>query len=296
MASTSDLTARGLPTHHGTYDDQSHLASGRPPQRIGIVGLGPVGRVVAQAVSAGLNGYTLSAISAKNVERAAAFSRSLPQPVPVMAADEMAACADIVIESAPAAIFRNIAQPVVEAGRQIVVLSSGALLDSWDLVELAERTGAQIYIPSGALLGLDAVQAAAQGHLRSVQMTTRKPAKSLIGAPYLKGLDEELANLSEPKLLFRGTAREAALGFPANLNVAVALSLAGLGPDQTHLEVWADPAIDRNTHHIEVDADSASFTMSIANVPSENPKTGRITALSVIALLRKLTAPLRIGT
>jgi aspartate dehydrogenase len=80
------------------------------------------------------------------------------------------------------------------------------------------------------------------------------------------------------------------------LNVAVALSLAGIGPDRTQLEVWADPAIDRNTHRIEVDADSASFSMEIRNIPTENPKTGRITALSVIAALRKMTAPLRVGT
>ena len=92
------------------------------------------------------------------------------------------------------------------------------------------------------------------------------------------------------------SARQAAIGFPANLNVAVALSLAGLGPDNTLLDIWADPKLTRNTHHIEVDSDSASFSMSIENIPTDNPKTGRITALSVIAALRKLRAPLRVGT
>jgi aspartate dehydrogenase len=96
--------------------------------------------------------------------------------------------------------------------------------------------------------------------------------------------------------IFDGTAREAAKGFPANLNVAVALSLAGIGADRTRVEIWADPTVTRNTHRIEVDSDSARFSMGIENIPSENPKTGRITALSVIACLRKLRAPLRIGT
>ena len=96
--------------------------------------------------------------------------------------------------------------------------------------------------------------------------------------------------------VFSGSAREAAKGFPANLNVAAALSLAGIGPDRTVLEIWADPTVTRNTHRIEVDSDSASFSMTIENIPSENPRTGRITALSVIALLRKLSAPVRVGT
>jgi aspartate dehydrogenase len=298
MPSTPDLS---LPKHvaPATVSAQANdrELERRPPlRRVGIVGLGPVGKVVAEAVATGLDGYMLSAISAKDLGRAATFSRGLPNPVPVMPAEDMAAYADLVVECAPAAIFRDIARPALEAGRQLVVLSSGALLDSWDLVDLARRTGGQILIPTGALLGLDAVQAAAQGELRSVRMTTRKPARSLIGAPHLLDQADELAALTEPMLLFSGTAREAAIGFPANLNVAVALSLAGLGPDHTHLEVWADPALDRNTHLVEVDADSASFSMSIANVPSENPKTGRITALSVIALLRKLAAPLKVGT
>jgi aspartate dehydrogenase len=97
--------------------------------------------------------------------------------------------------------------------------------------------------------------------------------------------------------VFEGTAREGARGFPANVNVAAALSLAGVGPDATRLEIWADPGVSRNTHRIEVEADSARFTMTIENVPSaENPRTGEITALSVIALLEGLVAPSRVGS
>ena len=96
--------------------------------------------------------------------------------------------------------------------------------------------------------------------------------------------------------MFCGTARDAAAGFPENVNVAAALSLAGIGPDRTTIEIWADPAIERNCHTIEVDSDSARFSLSIENIPSENPKTGRITALSAVAALRKLHAPLRVGT
>jgi aspartate dehydrogenase len=247
-------------------------------------------------LSRGIPGYRLSAISARRHNRAAEFSRSLNTPVPVMDVDQIETCSDVVIECAPAAIFNTIAEPVIEAGKHLIVLSAGALLDHWSLVDRTRATRATISVPSGAIVGLDAVQAAAQGHIFDVRMTTRKPVTSLLGAPHLLGREAELRALTDPLLLFDGTAREAASGFPANLNVAVALALAGIGPDLTKLEVWADPTLTRNTHHIDVHSDSADLHMSIENIPSENPKTGRITAQSVIALMRKNTCPLRIGT
>jgi aspartate dehydrogenase len=148
----------------------------------------------------------------------------------------------------------------------------------------------------GALIGLDAVSAAAVGKIHSVRMVTRKPIRGLAGAPYIVENNIDIERIAEPLKIFDGTAREAAKGFPANLNVAVALSLAGVGPDRTMLEIWADPALTRNVHRIEVESDSARFSMSIENIPSENPKTGLITALSVIAYLRKQRASLRVGT
>lgn len=268
----------------------------KPPQRVGIVGLGPIGRAVAHEFTKGIPGYRLSALCARRPDRAAEFSRTLAEPVPVLDLDQIHACSDVVVECAPAAVFDQVARPVLAAGKHLVVLSAGALLAHWSLVELAERTGGVIAVPSGAIVGLDAVQAAAQGEIHSVRMTTRKPVTGLLGAPHLAGREAELRALTEPLLLFEGSARDAATGFPANLNVAVALALAGVGPDRTRLAVWADPALTRNTHRIELRSDSADLDLSIQNIPSENPKTGRITALSVIAHLRKTTGTLRVGT
>lgn len=266
------------------------------PQRIGIVGLGPIGRAVAAAVEQSLEGYVLTAVSAGRQQSAREFADSLGSRPAVLPAHEVADACDVVVECAPAALLRVIAEPVVAQGKTVVVLSGGALLDAWSLVDRARETGARILVPTGALLGLDAVQAAAEGVVQRVHMTTRKPAVGLADAPYVVAQGLRLDELSAPQQVFSGTAREAAAGFPANLNVSVALSLAGIGPDRTTVEIWADPDLDRNMHHITVEADSASFSMSIANVPSDNVKTGRITALSVVALLRKRTSALQIGT
>jgi aspartate dehydrogenase len=176
------------------------------------------------------------------------------------------------------------------------VLSCGALLDNFELVDFAKRHGGRVLVPSGALLGLDAVAAAAEGAISSVHMITRKPPSGLAGAPYLEVHGIAVAGLAAAKRVFAGTAREAARGFPANVNVAAALALAGIGPERTTIEIWADPGIDRNIHRIEVEADAARFSMQIENVPSENPKTGRLTPLSVIAALRKLVSPLAVGS
>lgn len=200
------------------------------------------------------------------------------------------------VESAPVSLLPAIAEPFLRAGKSIAVLSAGSLLRNDHLIELARETGSQIAVPTGALIGLDAVSAAAEGTIHSVRMITRKPPNGLAGASYLVEHGIRVEDIAEPMRVFEGTPRDAAIGFPANLNVAVALSLAGIGPDRTALEIWAGASVDRNIHRIEVEADSASFVMSIENVSSENPRTGRITALSVIAYLRKLGAPLRVGT
>ena len=204
--------------------------------------------------------------------------------------------ADLAVECAPAAMLEHICRPMLEAGKQVMVLSCGALLPRPDLLELAKAHGGRIMVPTGALLGLDAVAAAAEGTIHSVRMTTRKPPNGLAGAPHLVKNNISVEGLNAAKLVFSGTAREAAAGFPANVNVAAALSLAGIGPDRTMIDIWADPAMTRNCHSIEVDADSARFTLSIENMPSENPKTGKNVALSVIAALRKMHAPLAVGT
>ena len=264
--------------------------------RIGIAGLGAVGLKVARRLEEGIPGLVLAAVAVRDRDK---VRRNLPgagERIPIVPAEDLAETCDIVIECLPPQLFRGVALSVIERGKIFMPLSVGQRLEKWDLVDRAKQTGARILAPTGALLGLDAVRAAAEGTIHSVIMITRKPPGGLEGAPYLVARGISLKDLKAPIKIFDGSAREGARGFPANVNVAAALSLAGIGPDKTRLEIWADPALSRNTHRIEVDADTARFSMMIEGIPSENPRTGRIVPLSVIAALRGLVAEIKVGT
>ena len=268
------------------------------PVLVSIAGLGTIGLEIAKRLDAGeIAGLSLCAVSARDFDKAAKNIADFENSPSIVPLDEIADTADIVIECLPPSLFTSVASIAIGKGRIFMPLTVGGLLEHMDLVDQARSTGARIIVPTGALLGLDAVRAAAEGEIESVRIVTRKPPDSLIGAPLVSQKNISLEGLDSPKLLFDGPVREAIQGFPANVNVAVALSLAGIGPDKTHIEIWADPAVERNTHTIYVVADSAHLTMTIENIRTEeNPRTGRITALSAMAALRRLTAPLVVGS
>jgi aspartate dehydrogenase len=265
-------------------------------QTVAIGGLGAIGLPLARALDAGVEGLRLIAVSGRDQDKARAAVRGFRALPDVVSLPGLAA-ADIVVEAAPAAVFEQIAVAAIDAGRVFVPASVGALLPRMHLVRRAQETGARIVVPTGALLGLDAVRAAAEGVVESVTIESRKPPRGLEGAPYLVQHGIDVSAITVARRVFEGNAFDAAAGFPANVNVAAALALAGIGPERTRVEIWADPGVTRNTHTIRVEADSARFTMTIENVPSEdNPRTGRITALSMLACLRGLVATLKVGT
>jgi aspartate dehydrogenase len=263
---------------------------------VAIAGLGAIGLDLARALDRGVEGLRLTAVAVRDRTRAAALLADFKtRPKLVDLAD--LAEADIVVEAAPAAVFDEIARPAIAAGRLFVTCSVGALLSRMALIDQARQTGARIVVPTGALLGLDAVRAAAEGEVSAVTIETRKPPNGLVGAPYLVRNEIDLSGLTAPKLVFEGNAFDAAAGFPANVNVAAALALAGIGPERTMVQIWADPGVTRNTHTVRVESAAARLTMTIENVPSEsNPRTGKLTALSVLACLRGLTSPLKVGS
>lgn len=264
---------------------------------VGIAGFGTIGKAVGRRLISGMDGFRLVAVTSGGREKAETALAEMQSDAKVVSPEALAEQCEVIVECAPTAAFMAIAEPAMRAGRQMVTVSAAALIEHMSVLELARAHGGRIIMATGALLGLDAMRAAAQGEIHSVVMITRKPPKSLVGAPFLVANDIDVMALTEPLQVFAGSAREGARGFPANVNVAAALALAGIGPDRTELQIWADPTLERNTHTIKVEADSARFSMTIENVPSiEKPGTGRITALSMIAALEGLASTLKVGS
>jgi len=265
---------------------------------VAIAGLGAIGAPVAKALLAGdVPGMTLVAASARDHAKARKTLGVSGASVPLVGLEDLAAMADIIVEAMPASAFDDVAWPVVEQGKTLIALSVGCLLDRQDLIDRAKETGATVMAPTGAILGLDAVRAAAEGEIESALVETRKPPQGLVGAPYLVENDIQVEGITEPLCIFDGAVRDAVKAFPANVNVSAAVSLAGIGPDKTRIKLWADPGVSRNTHTVTVVADSTRFTMTIEGVPSpDNPRTGMLTPNSALATLRRMGATLVVGT
>jgi aspartate dehydrogenase len=266
--------------------------------KIGIAGMGAVGLNVAMSLDRGeLPSIELAGFCARTKARGAELNAKLKTPVPHYDMTEIAHHCDIVLECLPPQLFEAVAGPVLDAGKTLIVLSASQLLGRGYLIVRAKETGAKIIVPSGAIVGIDALKAVAIGTIQSVTVKTSKPVAGLINAPYLSKVDIDLATITEPYRLMAGSVTDIAKEFPANINVAAAISLAGLGPDQTKMEIWADPNLSHNLHTVSVQSDSSDFTATIQNRPSdENPATGKITAQSILALLRQITSTVVVGT
>jgi aspartate dehydrogenase len=196
-----------------------------------------------------------------------------------------------VLEAASQRVLKDIAYPVLAHGRDLVALSAGALEDEdfyHGLKLLAQRHARRVYLPTGAIGGLDALAAAAIAGLDSVVLTTTKPPQALPGL--------QADSLAGPTCIYEGPAREAVKRFPQNVNVAAAVSLAGIGFDRTTVRVVADPAAQRNRHQLEARGRFGELSIELRLLPSpENPKTSYLAALSAIGLVRRLSETVRIG-
>ncbi|HWP35885.1 MAG TPA: aspartate dehydrogenase domain-containing protein, partial [Thermodesulfobacteriota bacterium] len=211
--------------------------------------------------------------------------------------DRLAAEADLLVEALAPAAVPDVVRAAIARKRDLLVLSAGGLLEQDALLEAARRAGIRVRVPSGAIAGLDGVKGAAVGGISRVTIDTRKPPRALAGSPYVveRGLD--LDRLEGETLLFEGSALEACRGFPSNVNVAAALSLAGIGPHRTRMRIYAVPGQTRNVHDVTVEGEFGLLRIHIENVPTANPRTGRLTAQSVIATLREMAgAGLVVGT
>ena len=265
-------------------------------QAIGIVGCGAIGRSLLLAGDAGQLGVPVAGVTSRTAERAQGFLDTLDSPPPYLELSDLVDRSSLLIETAGGHVVPSLAEAAFEAGKDLMVISIGALLEHPEVVQGARTSGCRLYAPSGAIAGLDGIKSACEGHVERVEMVSRKPIAALEGAPYLIENEIPVARLTEAEEVFCGSAREACRGFPSNLNVSAAVSLAGIGPDRTTVRIVADPALARNCHDITVEGEFGLLQVHIENIPSENPKTGRLTAMSIIRSVRDVFDPVRIGT
>ncbi|BBK34018.1 putative L-aspartate dehydrogenase [Allostella humosa] len=267
--------------------------------RVGLAGFGSVGQFLARRLAEGaLPEVELTAITARNLEQAARNAAALGVQARVVPLAELPAHADVIVECATADSFPVVARTVLEAGRTLLALSAGGVPAFPDIVDFAARHGGRIRIASGALPGLDSIRSAAEGTIRQVRLFSRIKPASFVGEEYLESRGYDFRQpLAAAVKVFTGSAGEAAAAFPRHFNVAISLSLAGVGFDRTQVEIWADPDIPGAIHTVELEADEVILSLTSRNRPSEaNPKTSRIIAPSVLAALRTMAGSLHVGS
>jgi aspartate dehydrogenase len=262
---------------------------------IGIVGCGAIGKALLKAVEDGKLAVRVAGVTSRSEKNARELLAAFKNPPPYLSLAELIAKSDLIIEAAGGNVVPELAEKVFAAGKELMVISVGALLDHPEIMEKSRKTGCRLYLPSGAIAGLDGIKSASVGEIKHVTHTTRKPPAGLEGAPYLVERGISLAGLKEEKEVFSGNARDACRGFPANVNVTGAVSLAGIGPDKTRVRIVAVPGQARNHHDIDVEGEFGLLHVHIENVPSENPKTGKLTALSIIRAVQDVVDPVRVG-
>jgi aspartate dehydrogenase len=270
--------------------------------RLGLIGCGSIGSAVVKAIASGrLPGVELvGATDLAGIDRAAKVTAAAGCPFFADVPALLDTNPDLVLEAASAEAVRSYAGAILECGADLMMVSVGALADAEfceQLMEQARRERRRIYVPSGAIGGLDIIKAAVFGGLEECTLTTTKPPRSLAGAPYVIEQGMDLQAMDEATVIFEGSARQATRFFPQNLNVAAAVSLAGLGLDKTKVRIIADPAAARNVHEVFARGEFGEATIRLVNQPSlDNPKSSRLASLSVIATLQRINQQFQLGT
>jgi len=270
--------------------------------QIGIIGGGVIARLILDHAQRGsLGGARIAGILGRSeTSRAKPLADTFGVPFVAELDALVRLRPDLVIEAASHDAVRQHAAALLEGGISVIVLSAGALCDDAlrsRLEMLAARGGATLYVPSGGIGGLDALKAACAAGVDDVEIVVTKPPAAWKNIPFVASLDVNLDRLAHPATLFEGTAREGVPHFPANVNIAAVLSLAGIGFDRTRMKVVADPTLQHNTHYINVRGRTGSIAIKLESVPSpDNPKTALLACYSAIAAVNAFQASARYGT
>lgn len=267
--------------------------------RIGIVGCGTIGSAFAKAIEKRFRRFAclayVSDINPTQIQKLRSKVKS--SRFRAVSVARLIQKSDFIIETASVQAACEIIPKVLVYGKDILTLSVGGILKIPNLKRLLEKSSGRIYIPSGGIAGIDAVLAAKIGQIRSVRMTTRKPLRSFRNAPYFSRNGFRAKHIKKPTLIFKGSAYQAIQYFPENVNVAVTLSLAGIGPRKTRVQIFTSPTYHYNVHEIEIKGGFGRMVSQVTNLPSkENPKTSALAIGSAIATLEKILSRIKIGT
>jgi len=270
--------------------------------RVGIIGGGTIARLFLEHIRRGdLGRASVIAILGRSTQsRGRQLAKSYRVPFVVDLKALLAKKPDVVVEAASHDAVRDYGEGILRRKIALIVLSGGALSDDAlraRLERTALRSGALLYVPSGGIGGLDALKAACVAGVDQVTIAVTKAPAAWKGIPYVERLGVDLDSLSEPRTLFEGPAREGVPLFPANVNIAAVLSMAGIGFDRTRLKVVAVPGLTHNTHYIDVRGPTGNISVKLENVPApDNPKTAWLACYSALAALKAVKASVRYGT
>lgn len=276
-----------------------------PKRNIGLIGCGAIGTNLALGLESGsVANASLIALfdtvdsNAKNLK---SKLKSSPEVYPDFGRF-LGSSADIIVEAASQDAVRKFGSSIIEASKDLMVMSVGALADGNFLSELLElaatkKGGCRIYVPTGAIAGIDAIRSV-RHHVDSITLTTTKSPKAFAGAPFFETRKVHLDNITKPRVIYEGSAAEAVKMFPANVNVAAVLSLAGLGVDKTMVRIIVNPKATTNQHEIVASGSFGDIKITVNNVPIRgNPKTSFLAVLSALECLRSISDDgIRIGS
>ena len=267
--------------------------------KIGLLGVGAIGKTIAAALDEKQLDAELVALSDQDCARAKSLSSELSSHPPVISIDNMIERCELAVEAASQAALPEFVPKALACGRDMLIMSVGGLLGHEDWFRQAREKGCHIYAPSGAIAGLDGIKSASIGRIESAILTSRKPVAALRGSKYVVDRDLPLDSYKEDTVIFEGLAEDAARAFPATSNVAASLRLAvdPAEPVPVRVRVVAVPGGNENVHEIRVQGEFGRLTVKVENVPSKsNPRTSQLAAFSAIATLKNLTRSLRVGT
>jgi len=269
--------------------------------RIGIVGCGAIGGSLAASIIKDFKAQArLGALHDCFPERAEGLVKklSLDKKTAVRDLARLISKSDLIIEAASAHDSLKIARSAVSRRKDILILSVGGLVNGVkELRAMAKRTGSKIYIPSGAIAGIDALKAASLKNIKSITLTTRKNPRSFLGVEYVSRRGIDLGRIKTDRVIFLGSAARAVRLFPKNINVAAILGIAGVGIESTRVRLIASPKVKRNIHEIMIESESARiFTRTENLLHPKNPKTSYLAVLSAVATLKQILEPIKIGT